>query len=109
MGNLANQALAKARASLTPNKAQRRPTARVEKISMPPVRPAAPGLKPAGPINKVMFREGRAWALDLVKSLRASPIETVIERLTGAADGRPGSYASGISSVINALKESAHG
>lgn len=109
MGNLANQALDKARASLAPTKAKRRPASQAEKISTPPARQTGTRLAISGPINTVMFREGRAWALDLVKSLRASPVDTVIERLTGAAAGRPSSYASGISSVINALKESAHG
>jgi hypothetical protein len=58
-----------------------------------------------GPINQVMYREGRTWALELVKSLRASPLEVVIERLEGAAAGRPGSYASGINSVVRDLRE----
>lgn len=57
-----------------------------------------------GPINHFMFLEGRAWAVEMVKSLRASPVETVIERLSGAASGRPGSYAAGIDSVIRQLK-----
>lgn len=103
MGNLANQALAKARASLTPKKSLRRPASRVEKVTAPPARALGVRQEITGPINKVMYREGRAWALDLVKSLRATPVDTVIERLEGAAAGRPGSYASGINSVIAAL------
>jgi len=58
----------------------------------------------AGPINRYMLLQGRAWAIDMVASLRAAPVELVIERLTGAAMGRPGSYAAGIESVINELK-----
>ncbi|WP_277964626.1 hypothetical protein [Pseudomonas sp. RIT-To-2] len=103
MGNIANQALAKARASLTPKKSLRRPAPRVEKVATPPESAVGVRQEITGPINKVMYREGRAWALDLVKSLRASPVDIVIERLSGAAVGRPGSYASGINSVIAAL------
>lgn len=57
-----------------------------------------------GPINHFMFLEGRNWAIDLVGSLRGSPVEVVIERLTGAAVGRPGSYVAGIKSVIVELQ-----
>lgn len=57
-----------------------------------------------GPINRYMFLQGRALAIDIVASLRASPVELVIERLAGAAAGRPGSYAAGIESVVNELK-----
>lgn len=57
-----------------------------------------------GPINRFMFLEGRSWALDLVASLRASPVALVIERLAGAAVDRPGSYAAGIQSVIKDLE-----
>ncbi len=58
----------------------------------------------AGPINRLMYMEARRWAVDLVASLRASPVEVVIERLAGAMVGRPGSYVAGIESVINELK-----
>lgn len=57
-----------------------------------------------GPINHFMFLEGRNWAIDLVGSLRGSPAEAVIERLTGAAVDRPGSYVAGIKSVITELQ-----
>ena len=57
-----------------------------------------------GPINRYMFLQGREWAIDMVASLRAAPVDLVIERLTGAATGRPGSYAAGIESVVDELK-----
>ena len=57
-----------------------------------------------GPINRLMYLEARRWAVDLVASLRGSPVEVVIERLAGATAGRPGSYVAGIESVINELK-----
>lgn len=62
-------------------------------------------LMPAtGPINLLMYLEARRWAVDLVASLRGSPVEVVVERLSGATIGRPGSYVAGIESVINELK-----
>jgi hypothetical protein len=57
-----------------------------------------------GPINRYMFLQGREWAIEIVASLRAAPVDLVIERLTGAAAGRPGSYAAGIESVVDELK-----
>lgn len=57
-----------------------------------------------GPINRYMFLQGREWAIDMVASLRAAPVALVIERLTGAATGRPSSYAAGIESVIVELR-----
>lgn len=57
-----------------------------------------------GPINRYMFLQGRNWAIEMVDSLRAAPVELVVERLTGATAGRPGSYAAGIDSVIVELK-----
>lgn len=57
-----------------------------------------------GPINRLMYLEARRWAVDLVASLRGSPVEVVVERLAGATAGRPGSYVTGIESVINELK-----
>lgn len=58
----------------------------------------------AGPINRYMLLQGRAWAVEIVISLRAEPVGLVIERLAGATAGRPGSYAAGIESVIVELK-----
>lgn len=73
---------------------------------------AAPKLKSmnlviTGPINHFMFLEGRNWAIDMVASLRESPAPVVIERLTGAAVGRPASYAAGIQSIVKELQEAA--
>lgn len=56
-----------------------------------------------GPINRLMYLEARHWAVDLVTSLTASPIEVVVDRLAGATVGRPSSYVAGIRSVINEL------
>ncbi|UDU80131.1 hypothetical protein [Pseudomonas sp. HN2-3] len=59
---------------------------------------------PVGPINRFMYLEARKWAIELVASLRGSPVEVVVERLTGATAGRPGSYVAGIQSVITELQ-----
>ncbi|PNA93095.1 MULTISPECIES: hypothetical protein [unclassified Pseudomonas] len=61
-------------------------------------------LTPAGPINRFMYLEARTWAIDLVASLRGSPVDVVVERLSGATEGRPGSYVAGIQSVIGELQ-----
>lgn len=60
-----------------------------------------------GPINRLMYLEARRWAVDLVASLRGSPIDVVVERLSGATAGRPGSYVAGIQSVIGELQAGA--
>lgn len=60
-----------------------------------------------GPINRFMYLEARKWAIDLVVSLRGSPVEVVVERLAGATEGRPGSYVAGIQSVIGELQAGA--
>lgn len=106
MGSLAEMALEHARQRIS-GKPAKTPTPKAPKISAP-----APAAKPrslevvvTGPINHFMFLEGRNWAVDLVASLRASPVAVVIERLAGAALDRPGSYAAGIQSVIKELKE----
>lgn len=62
---------------------------------------------PAGPINRFMYLEARKWAIELVASLRGSPIEVVVERLADATEGRPGSYVAGIQSVIGELQAGA--
>ena len=64
-------------------------------------------LPPAGPINRFMYLEARNWAIDLVASLRGSPVDVVVERLAGATEGRPGSYVAGIQSVIEELQAGA--
>ncbi|CAB5637043.1 Uncharacterised protein [Pseudomonas putida] len=57
-----------------------------------------------GPVNRFMYLEARKWAIELVASLRGSPVEVVVERLAGATAGRPGSYVAGINSVITELE-----
>lgn len=57
-----------------------------------------------GPINRYMFLQGRNWAIEMVASLRAAPVELVVERLTGATVTRPSSYVAGIKSVIDELQ-----
>lgn len=106
MGSLAEMALQHARQRLAGNSEAHKPK------SPPPVATPAPATRPksmdlvvTGPINHFMFLEGRSWAIDMVASLRAAPASVVIERLTGAAVGRPGSYAAGIQSVIKELQE----
>lgn len=103
MSSLAEQALERARLRLA-GQASKQPTSEVAKLSPPSAAPARSlEVVVDGPINHFMFLEGRAWAIDMVKSLRASPAAQVIERLRGAAVNRPGSYAAGIKSVIDAL------
>lgn len=65
---------------------------------------SASALPSTGPINRFMYLEARHWAIDLVASLRGSPVEVVVERLTGATAGRPGSYVAGVNSVITELE-----
>lgn len=63
---------------------------------------SALALPPAGPINRFIYLEARKWAIELVASLRGSPVEVVVERLAGATAGR--SYVAGINSVITELE-----
>lgn len=86
------------------NSVQSRAAARVAPAEPESPRPAIEPLVITGPINRYMFMQGRDWAIDMVGSLRAAPIDLVIERLIGAATGRPGSYAAGIESVIAELE-----
>ncbi|MDH4430358.1 hypothetical protein QEP21_08335 [Pseudomonas shirazica] len=72
-----------------------------------PSKASALALSPAGPINRFMYLEARKWAIELVASLRGSPVEVVIERLNGATEGRPASYVAGIRSVIGELQAGA--
>lgn len=72
-----------------------------------PSKPTAPTPTVAGPINRFMYLEARNWAIDLVSSLRGSPVDVVVERLAGATEGRPGSYVAGIQSVIGELQPGA--
>ena len=68
------------------------------------IKTACVSIPETGPINRLMYLEARRWAVDLVVSLRGSPVEVVVERLAGATVGRPGSYMAGIESVITELK-----
>lgn len=86
------------------NSVQSRAAARVHPAEAETPKASSGPLSITGPINRYMFLQGREWAIDMVASLRAGPVELVIERLTGAATGRPGSYAAGIESVVDELK-----
>ncbi|WP_256239179.1 hypothetical protein [Pseudomonas sp. NBRC 111125] len=89
------------------NSVQSRAAGRVAPAETESPRPAMEPLVITGPINRYMFLQGRDWAIDMVGSLRAAPIDLVIERLIGAATGRPGSYAAGIESVVAVLESAA--
>lgn len=104
MNKIAQEALQRARLRMA-GRPKTRHTPPGTKISAPVSEARSTGVVITGPINHFMFLEGRAWATDLVVSLRASPPSVVIERLAGAAQGRPGSYVAGIQSVIDAIKD----
>lgn len=100
MNSLAQQALERARKAPAP-------ASRL----LPPVlaNESLPDLVITGPINKVMQREGRQFALEAVRDLGTSirnpvVVEKVIANLTRTAVAQPSSYASGIKQVIDALK-----
>lgn len=107
MSSLAEIALQHARARLAGGnvtaRTRKQPTAGVAQ-PMPTKQPVSTEVVVTGPINHFMLLEGRKWAVDLVASLRATPVALVIERLAGATTGRPGSYAAGIQSVIKELR-----
>lgn len=105
MSIIAEMALRRARGRL--NSVQSRASAKAPASTPVPPPPRLDQVEaPAsGPINRLMLAEGRAWAIDLVRSLRESPADVVIDRLARAAAGRPGSYVAGIQSVITELKE----
>lgn len=86
------------------NSVQSRAAAKVATTGSGTPKPVDGPVVISGPINRYMFLQGREWAIDMVTSLRAAPVELVIERLNGAAAGRPGSYAAGIESVVVELK-----
>ncbi|MBF8728887.1 hypothetical protein [Pseudomonas guariconensis] len=103
MGILAEMALRRARGRL--NSVQSRAAAKAPVKAE--VGPTSSEVVVTGPINRFMYLEARKWAIDLVASLRGSPVEVVIERLAGATEGRPGSYVVGIQSVIGELQAGA--
>lgn len=106
MSSLAEQALEHARQRLAGQRQAKQPTSKIENIGINAPTPLFRSLEVVvdGPINHFMFLEGRAWATDMVRSMRASAASLVIERLTVATAGRPGSYALGIKSIIDAIK-----
>lgn len=104
MGSLAEMALQHARQRLAGGGAPRK-MAKATAAPAPAIKPKSAGLVITVPTNHFMFLEGRAWAIDMVASLRSADVEVVIKRLTGAAIGRPGSYAAGVNSVIEQLRE----
>lgn len=61
-----------------------------------------------GPVNRVMFLEGRAYAVDLAKSVSHMDAPAIIATLRRSAAGRPNSYVLGVTSIIDLLKESVH-
>ncbi|GFM89289.1 hypothetical protein PSCICO_46880 [Pseudomonas cichorii] len=86
--------------------------ARLHKAGQPPKTPtsAVPKIStPTGPISRHLFLEGRAWTVDMVASLKSEPAAKVIERLAGAAAGKPASYVAGVQSVIQVLASAVHG
>lgn len=102
MRTLADMALCRARGRIhsVQSRASARPPAKTASASAVGARPEVVA---SGPINRFMFLEGRSWAIDLVGCLRGSPVGVVIDRLSGATVGRPGSYVAGIKSVITEL------
>ena len=117
LSKLAEQTLAKVRTQMSsaqapaPTRAPRRPTAPVEKINM---LPNARGLQSLevivdGPINHFMYLEGRRHAIDLASSLSAIPAAEIIASLCRSGAGRPASYAQGIKSIVDAIKERGDG
>lgn len=62
------------------------------------------------PINKVMFNEGRRYAVDVVETCKglvrsAMGRASLVTKLRIASAGRPTSYAKGIGSVIEILEK----
>jgi hypothetical protein len=103
MRTLADMALCRARGRI--NSVQSRASAKVHaKVTSASVTITSAATVVSGPINRLMFLEGRNWAIDLAGSLSGSPVEVVVERLAGAAADRPGSYVAGIQSVISELQ-----
>lgn len=86
------------------NSVQSRAAAKASRTGDDAPKPAPDLIVIAGPINRYMFLQGRNWAIEMVASLRAAPVDLVIERLTGATAGRPASYAAGIESVVVELR-----
>jgi hypothetical protein len=95
----------------SPTRALHRPAEPVEKID---TLPNAKGLQSLevivdGPINHFMFLEGRRHAIDLASSLSALSATELIASLCRSGAGRPASYAQGIKSIVDAIKERVDG
>ena len=63
----------------------------------------------SGPINQVMFREGQAFALDMVRSAGRTIADPklaarLVQNLIRSALGRPPSYALGIKKIIELMQ-----
>ncbi|NWA03757.1 hypothetical protein [Pseudomonas gingeri] len=63
----------------------------------------------SGPINRVMYLEGRGFALEMIRCAgdtltESSHIQKLIQALIRAAISRPASYAKGIKDVIELLE-----
>lgn len=61
-----------------------------------------------GLVNRVMFLEGRAHAVDLAKSVSHMDGAAIVAVLQRSAVGRPSSYVLGVTSIIDLLKEADH-
>lgn len=103
MSSIAKKALQDARLRLSGKNKPSQTTTQVAAAPLVNQKPKNMELVITGPINHFMLLEGRSWALEIVTSLQAAPLNVIIERLSGAATGRPGSYAAGIQSVIKEL------
>ncbi|WP_223265582.1 hypothetical protein [Pseudomonas chlororaphis] len=78
---------------------------------IPPVQAGEPlpEIVITGPINEVMVREGRRYAMDVVRAAGAdvrkrSEVEKLISTLTNYAVAQPSSVAQGIKTVIDLLR-----
>lgn len=103
--SIAERALQHARLRLSGKKEPSKTTTQVTADPVANQKPKTMEVVITGPINHFMFLEGRSWAIEIVTSLQAAPLTVILERLSGAATGRPGSYAAGIQLVINELLE----
>jgi len=80
---------------------------------IPPVlaNPPLPEIVITGPINRVMFLEGKRYALDVARAagddiLKQSEVEKLIRNLTTYAVAQPSSVAAGIMEVLDLLRSS---
>ncbi|MCB2251824.1 hypothetical protein KTQ74_07960 [Pseudomonas chlororaphis] len=72
--------------------------------------PPLPEIVISGPINRVMYLEGRRYALDVVRAAgtdirKRSELQKIIRNLTNYAAEQPCSIAAGIKIIIDLLKE----